>query len=377
MTEAAGTEPVVLYLITSQISSIFLRGQLAYLQEHGFHVELGANLDNEDGVGSFDDGVVLHHLRYVREPSPINDLVALVATVRLIRSIRPGIVNASTPKAGLIGSIAAWLCRVPKRIYVVRGLRYETACGARRAIFRATEKLAMRVSTDVIFNSRSLRKVAEDDGLIARGRGSVLGNGGNGLDTTRFENLPTRHEARATHGFLDDDYVIGFVGRLTKDKGIADLLAAYDLLLDRRHDARLLIVGSFERGDPVGEEAMERIDNDSHILHVEWMSNPGSAYKAMDVLCFPSYREGLPNVPIEAQYCGVPVVAYAVTGTVDAVLEGNGHFVPAGDAGALADCLVALAGHRPTERDGSLVDDEIAKAFDQRIVWERLRSAMT
>jgi glycosyltransferase involved in cell wall biosynthesis len=359
----------VLYLITNDLSSLFLRGQLSYLHEYGFHVELGARLESIDAHAKLDDGVVLHDLPYTREPSPFADLKALLATVRLIRSVRPDIVNASTPKAGLLGSIAAWLCRVPRRIYVVRGLRYETATGKRRALFKATEKLAIRLATDVIFNSKSLRKVAEDGGLIAPGRGIVLGNGGNGLDTTRFENLPSREDARATFGFSESNYVIGFVGRLTKDKGIADLLEVFDLVLAERPEARLLIVGSYEPGDPVGGAARARVERDERIVHVEWMANPGPSYKAMDVLCFPSYREGLPNVPIEAQYCGVPVVGYAATGTVDSVVGTHGNrVVEIGDVSAMALAALAVVG---AQQDG-LVRDAIVSRFSRPVVLGEL-----
>ena len=361
----------MLYLITNDLSSLFLRGQLTFLQEHGFRVVVGTRLESAEGASKFDLGVEVQDLPFTREPHPWRDLRALVATIRLIRRVRPDIVNASTPKAGLLGSVAAWLCRVPMRVYVVRGLRFETATGRRRQLFRLTEKLAIRLATTVIFNSKSLRQVAEDEGLIEPGRGVILGGGGNGLDTTRFENLPTRAEARASFGLGEDDLVIGFVGRLTKDKGIADLLAVFATVAAELPTARLLIVGSYEAGDPVGVDAKTVIESDSRIVHVEWSANPGIAYRAMDVLCFPSYREGLPNVPIEAQYCGVPVVGYAATGTVDSVGEGD-WLVPVGDVNALATHMVARTSastDHQCQLDASVgVDTE----FSRQTVWNAL-----
>ncbi len=159
----------VLYLLTDEISSVLVRGQLGYLHEHGFDVTVAARRAEPDSPpepGKWDDGVTVEHLPFVREPSPIADLRALWATIRLIRRLRPTIVNASTPKAGLLGMLAAWMCRVPVRVYVVRGFRFETATGWRRRLFRSLEWIAIHSANHVVFNSRSLLEIGEHEGLI-------------------------------------------------------------------------------------------------------------------------------------------------------------------------------------------------------------------
>src|SRR6056297_3137583 len=196
--EAAAPGTQVLYLLTDEISSVLVRGQLGHLVGEGFDVMVAARRSTPDESpepGKWDEGVTVEHLPIVREPSPLADLRALAATVRLIRRLRPTSVNASTPKAGLLGMLAAWLCRVPVRVYVVRGFRFETATGRRRRLFRSLERVAMRCANHVLFNSPSLMTVAEREGLIARGRGEVIGGGsGNGIDVARFADdvLPTR-----------------------------------------------------------------------------------------------------------------------------------------------------------------------------------------
>ena len=287
--------------------------------------------------------MTVEHLPFVREPSPLADLRALWATIRLIRRMRPTIVNASTPKAGLLGMLAAWLCRVPVRVYVVRGFRFETATGWRRRLFRSLEWVAIRCANHVVFNSRSLMAVGEREGVIRPGRGEVIGGGsGNGIDISRFADdvLPTRAEARERFGLPADATVVGFVGRFTRDKGIADLTSVFTSTLRQRPDVWLLLVGQFEEGDPVPPAVRATIEHDDRIVTVPWLDHPGVAYRAMDVLAFPSYREGLPNVPLEAQLCGVPVVGYAATGTVDAVAPGS-VLVPVGDVDALGREIVA------------------------------------
>ena len=151
-------------------------------------------------------------------PSPFADLRALWATWRLIRRVRPDVVNASTPKAGLLGMVAAWMARVPVRVYVVRGFRFETATGWRRRLFRSLERLAAGCATHVVFNSASLLEVGRREGIVRGERGEVIGHGsGNGIDVERFADdaLPDRDAARRELGVPlgDDVVVVGFVGR--------------------------------------------------------------------------------------------------------------------------------------------------------------------
>ena len=345
--KAAAPRTRVLYLLTDEISSVLVRGQLGHLVEAGFDVTVATRLSGpapfDPSGGKWDTGATVQHLPFVREPSPVADLRALWATIRLIRRLRPTIVNASTPKAGLLGMLAAWLCRVPVRVYVVRGFRFETATGWRRHLFRSLEWVAIRCANHVVFNSRSLMAVGEHEGLISPGRGEVIGGGsGNGIDVSRFADdvLPTRDEAREQFGLPADATVVGFVGRFTSDKGIADLVEVFTSTLRERPDVWLLLVGQFEVGDPLPGAVRATIDHDERIVTVPWLDHTGVAYRAMDLLAFPSYREGLPNVPLEAQLCGVPVVGYAATGTVDAAAPGS-VLVTVGDVDALSEQIVA------------------------------------
>lgn len=360
----------ILYLITSDISARFLRGQLAHLVSHGFDVAVATNLS--DPPASFDAGVDVFELSYEREPSPLADLRALRSTVTLIRRERPDVVNASTPKAGLIGMISAWLCRVPRRVYVVRGLRFETMQGVRRRLFVWIERITTACATDVIYNSPSLRSVAETERAVRRNRGVVLAGGsGNGIDVSHYDELPSRQDARQRFELPADARVVGFIGRLTRDKGIIDLIDTIDEL---DGDTMLLLAGDFEQGDPVPAAVRTLIDEDPRISHIPWVDDPRTLYPALDVLAFPSYREGLPNVPLEAQLCGVPVVAYAATGTVDAMEHGvGGVLVPVGDRHALAQALRAMLNDPASAVEAPAAAREWVDArFSRSAVWSAL-----
>ncbi len=346
----------LLYLLTDEMSSVLVRGQLGYLAEHGFDVSVGTRRHDPRSRGTsapFDPPVTVEHLPFVREPHVVADVRALVATARLIRRLRPDTVNASTPKAGLLGMLAARACRVPVRIYVIRGLRFETERGWRRRLLRGTERFAARCATTVVANSESLLAVAEREGVIDCGRGIVIGAGsGNGIDAARFADavLPSPAAARTQLGLPVDAAVVGFVGRFTADKGLADLVVAHRELLASNVDVWLLLVGRFEPGDPLPDETRRAIESGHRTVIVPWLDDPALAYRAMDVLAFPSRREGLPNVALEAQCCGVPVVGYAATGTVDAVVTtsaddrrpATGVLVDVGDVAALTSNIAAL-----------------------------------
>jgi glycosyltransferase involved in cell wall biosynthesis len=182
--------------------------------------------------------------------------------------------------------------------------------------------------------------------------------------------------------------VVGFVGRLTRDKGIGDLVNVFASTLRRRPDVWLLLVGQFEEGDPVPDAVRAAIERDERIVTVPWLDHTGVAYRAMDVLAFPSYREGLPNVPLEAQLSGLPIVGYAATGTVDAVAEieiepaGAGTnarrgelnvLVAVGDVDPLGRELVArLSGEFGRSPSSDRASAWVAQHFDQALVWSAL-----
>lgn len=371
MTEAG---PLLLYLITSRLSSVLLRGQLSFLIDRGYRVVVGVG-GGGDAAGQFDEGVETVALPFIRRPSPLADLHSFAATMSLIRRLRPALVNASTPKAGLIGMTAAVVCRVPVRVYVVRGLPFETAKGWRRALYRVLDKLAAVCATHVIFNSDSLRKVALDERIATRSATHVLGSGSsNGVCTERFAVLPERDEARDELGLPLEADVVGYVGRLAADKGVPDLVRAFTRLSRDHRPLWLLVVGSGTNEEPLDSTTRRLLEDHERIVCVPWLDDPRLAYSAMDVLALPSYREGLPNVALEAQLCGLPVVGYAATGTVDAVQNGiTGLLVPVGDADALSSALSSVLHDGDfRRRAGRAAIEWVKTTFDQERVWSDL-----
>jgi len=314
-----------------------------------------------------------------REISPLRDLFSLWELVRVMQRLRPAITNVGTPKAGLLGGVAAWLCGVPCRYYTLYGLRCETATGLKRKVLMAAERIACRCAHRVICVSESLRQKAIALGLVEASRTVVLGGGScNGVDAERFapteQTLLRARRIREKLKIPPNALVVGFVGRLTKDKGINELVEAYCELRKEMAELRLLLVGEMEKGDPLTERTRWLLENEPGIVRTGFVDDPADYYHVLDVFAFATYREGFPNVVLEANAAGKPVVAAQATGVVDAVVDGvTGLLVPVGDAAALAGALKKVIEDRGMAAAlGAAGRERVARQFRRERVWEAL-----
>lgn len=342
--------PRLVYIVTASISARnLLRGQLAYMRQAGYDVHVIAGDKASLPEVEANEGVNVHWVPMERGMAPLVDLKSYRALKRLLKTLAPDIVNASTPKAGLLGMMAAKSLRVKGRIYVLRGLRLETLTGWQLAVQRWTEKRAAKCAHRVVCVSPSLRDEAVARGLFPASKGLVIGIGSsNGVRVDRFlatdDLLARAPDLRRKSNLPDDAIVIGFVGRFTKDKGMTELMRAFAQAREQEPRLALYLVGDFEKGDPVDDETRRLIEGGDGVYRAGFLSETAAAYHLMDALCLPTYREGFPNVPIEAAAAGVPTIGSDATGVVDAVVHGvTGWIVPRYDAEALARAFVDLA----------------------------------
>src|SRR5208282_816394 len=246
----------------------------------------------------------------------------------------------------------AWVLRIPCRCYTLYGLRCETTRGLKRGLLLLTERIACACAHRVLCVSESLRQKAIELRIVAANRTAVLADGScAGVDPERFapttEALKRAGHIRRDLGIPAEAPVVGFVGRLTKDKGISELVEAYLALRADIPDLRLLLVGDMEEGDPLPSQTRRHIECEQGIFRTGFVQAPADYYHAMDVLALPTYREGFPTVVLEVHTAGKPVVATRATGVVDAVLDGiTGILVPVGDGQALANALALVIGDR-------------------------------
>jgi glycosyltransferase involved in cell wall biosynthesis len=339
-----GTRPepraTVIHLTSAPISLAYVAGHLRSQVEAGYHVHVISSPGPELEKFCSDSGAVAHPIEIPRPIDPFRDLRALRRIVAEMRRIGPGIVHAHTPKAGLLGMMAARLLRTPVRIYHCHGLRYETTRGAKRLLLKGAEKTTCALASSVLTVSRSLEALMLDEGLCPPAKLAVPLRGSiGGVDAeVRFRpaSEADRTAARRSFRIPVEGRVIGFVGRLVREKGIVELFDAWQLLRRRMGDLHWLVVGPFEEGDPVPKPVASAMQSDPriHLVGLNW--DTPRLFAAMDVVVLPSYREGFPVVALEAAAMALPVVASRATGCADAVVDGvTGLLVETRDARGL------------------------------------------
>lgn len=377
-----GKRRTIVLGVTVDQSLVLLRGFPQKLTSEGWEVHLvssdGPGLEEFEGI----DALNIHRIPMERTPSPIKDIKSLIAWLRMMRDVRPDVVSLGTPKASLLGLMAAAICRVPKRTYLLRGLRLEGEAGLKASILRTVEKVTVSFSTDVLTVSDSLRKAALQLGIVRPHKIEVLGSGSsNGVNLNWFRPNTMAQQEREKYalslGLSPGLPVVGFVGRLTRDKGIEYLISASRMLREQGQEHQLLIVGNID-DDAIGESEMAAFVNSGRVVVTGRVKDSQSYYQLMDVLALPTRREGLPTVALEAQASGVPVVTTDVTGARDSIInDSTGILIPYGDAIALAAALQRLL-EPSTNAEMSLRAREfVTDHFSQGSVWELLMEYYT
>jgi glycosyltransferase involved in cell wall biosynthesis len=372
---------IKLVIITSvDLSWIFYKGQTYYLKTKGYELYGICSPSHDFGRLAREHGAEFHGVRLKRGISPLSDLVALVSLYRIFKKIAPEIVHASTPKASFLSISAAWAARVPVRIYTIRGLMTEMYSGFKGRLFRALEKITCALAHRVLANSKSVRDAIITQNLCDPEKICVTANGsGNGVDFRERFNVekidPAASQTLRTKLGIDKGaMVVGFIGRLVKDKGVEELARSWEIVLREAPGARLLIIGKPEERNAVSRDSLEYLKSEKTVIMIDWVDQAEIPlyYKVMDLLVLPTYREGLPNVVLEASAMEIPVVATRVTGCVDAVEDGaTGTLVPAKDPVALAEAIFKYL-HDPNLRDahGNAGRKMVMEKFDPMVVWE-------
>jgi glycosyltransferase involved in cell wall biosynthesis len=371
----------IVHVITIPESFGLMRGQLSYMAARGVAISAISSPGEALDALAERERVPVFAVPMARRITPFADAVAVLRIYRVLRQIRPDIVHAQTPKGGLLGTIAAWLARVPVRIYHIRGLPLTVATGMRRVLLLVTERIACGLASQVLCVSHSLRAVAVAEGLCPAGKIKVLGGGsGNGVDADERYNPQRigsqRETIRNALGLPADAIVAGFVGRIVRDKGVIELTRAWSKIREEFPNLHLLVVGRFEDQDPIPDDVGEALRTDPRVRVVPWWDDMPALYSAMDLVVLPTYREGFPNVPLEAAAMGLPVVATNVPGCIDSVRDGvTGTLVPARDPVALEEAIRSYL--RNPERGrahGHAGRERVLRDFRQQAVWDALRA---
>ena len=320
-----------------------------------------------------------YKVELTRRITPWQDLKALFTLMRIFRKERPLIVHTHTPKAGTVGLLAAWLAHVPIRMHTVAGLPLLVAKGPKRKLLDFVERITYACATNVYPNSFALRDIIIKYKLTKPSKLSVIANGSsNGIDTSYFSSeslTETKSELRKRLQISDDDFVFVFVGRVVKDKGMNELASAMNRLSGEYNHCKLLLVGPFETElDPLLPESESFFKNSKSVVYVGYQKDVRSYLAAADILVFPSYREGFPNVVMQAGAMGLPSIVTDINGCNEIIIEGkNGVIIPPKDADALYVAMKNFVENPDKVKAlASNARQMIASRYEQKMIWNAL-----
>ena len=316
------------------------------------------------------EGVSFHRVDMARQIAPWTDLKSLWHLYRYFRKTKPDIVHANTPKGALLGMLAAKMALVPHRLYNVNGLRFETATGLLRKLLVSMERIACACSTKVIPQSLGVAEVLRNERITSKPL-KVIHNGGNGVNLNYF-NPKTPQVIADCERLRHDGVTFVFVGRIVGDKGVNELVRAFSRLSRDNKDVKLLLLGSYEETlDPVSGDTHTEIEHNPQIEFVGYQNDVRPWLLASDVLVLPSYREGFPNVVLQAGAMGLPCIVTDANGCKDVIINMyNGLIIKKRDSQGLYEAMKTLAGDSVLRQQmASVARKEVENRFNQQDVW--------
>lgn len=298
------------------------------------------------------DGVEFIPVNISREINPIRDFLSLVSLVKIFHSKNFDIVHSTTPKAGLLCAIAGRIAGVKIRLHTFTGQPWATMHGFKKSLLKFCDSVIGILNTHCYADSDSQKKFLIEHRVIRRSNISVLGAGSiAGVDLERFNSLRYSKEdiKRIKDGICipQNSAVILFVGRITPEKGISELIQSFSKVLDNNIDVYLVLVGPYEEDGQLIVDSISDTKVSERVRSVGFSSQPENYMAVADILCLPSYREGFGTVVIEAAAMGVPTIGTNIYGLTDAIVHGEtGLLVPVGDEVALALAIKSLLANR-------------------------------
>ena len=374
--------PTKLLRITTVPISLhkLLQGQATFMQKNGFQVFLASAAGKEIEQVEKETGLKVKTLPLTRKIAPFTDLKALWRTYRYIKKLKPEIVHTHTPKAGIVGMLASKLASVPIRMHTVAGMPLLEAKGMKRTILDLVEKLTYWSATNVYPNSVGLKEIIIQNKLTKPKKLKVIANGSsNGINTKHFspENFSATDQQKLKNklNISEQDFVFVFVGRLVGDKGINELVEAFIKLNKQTRNTKLLLVGNEEPElDPLLPQIQQEIQNNPNIITTGWVEDVRPYLAVSDVFIFPSYREGMPNVVLQAGAMGLPQIVTDINGSNEIIIDKeNGLIIPVKDTKALLDAMQNI--YTDNDLRNTLAKNArelILSRFEQQLVWDAL-----
>ena len=373
--------PKKLIRITTVPDSLrgLLEGQLKFMSDK--YEVIGVSSDsfmlNEVKIH---EGIKVVPINMVRTIAPFKDLKALIQLYFLFKNEKPLIVHTHTPKAGVLGMIAAKIAGVPNRLHTVGGLPLLLAKGNKRKLLNFVEKVTYTCATEVFPNSFGLKEIILEHNFCNSSKLKVLANGSsNGINIKYFDpSLFTenkKYELKSNLGVDKNDLVFIFIGRLVSDKGINELINAFKRLNNEVASIKLILVGPLESHlDPLDKKTIKEIESNNNIINIGLQNDIRPYFSIADILVFPSYREGFPNVVMEAGAMGLPSIVSNINGCNEIIKEGeNGWIIPVKDEEAIYNKMkFCIENPKEVVKVANKSRELITSRYEQKIIWDAL-----
>ncbi|MDG4949893.1 glycosyltransferase family 4 protein [Weeksellaceae bacterium KMM 9724] len=372
-------KPKLIRVTTVPISlDKLLEGQLKFMSETYEVIAVSSPENNYLKQIAEREGVAFHPIPLTRAITPIQDFKSLWEMYRFLKKEKPQIIHSHTPKAGTISMLAAKMAGVPIRLHTVAGLPLMEATGLKRKLLNTVEKITYWAATKVLPNSEGLKEIILKEGFTKNEKLHVIGKGSsNGIDTSYFDpnlfNDETKHKLRESLNIRKQDFVFVFVGRVVKDKGIVELVNAFKAI--NAENIKLLLVGTFEHElDPLPQEIISEIENSPHIILTGWQKDVRPYLAISDALTFPSYREGFPNVVMQAGAMGLPAIVSNINGCNEIIHHHeNGLIIPVKDKIRLEQAMLnLLKDHTLYHNLKSQTRSNIIERYERDYIWHSI-----
>ena len=365
-----------LHVINIFFSLSYLKGHFKHFNSKGHKQHIICSPDERLNQLSKIENFEYLEIPIKRSISPFSDIYSIYRTYHYIKKNNINLVFGHTPKGALIGMISSFLAGSKKRVYFRHGLVYETMFGIKKTIFKYIEKITSYLATDVIVVSEYLYKKSINDKISKKNKLILLGKGtANGIDTKKKFNrdnltLTTLYKIKNELNINDSDYVIGYCGRIVKDKGISDLVEAFLKLKKTNSKYKLLLIGDYEDKDPLPQKIIYEINNNPDIIKTGFIfKNIEYYYSLMDVFVLPSYREGFGMSIIEASAMEIPVISNKFTGSQSAILDKvTGYLIEINTT----NIVNAILNTKQNPKLGKNGRKFVIENFDNKIIWNFL-----
>ena len=358
-----------------------LTGQLKFMSEHYEVIGVSGKGGDELENVSLKENIRVFPVEMTRKITPFKDLVALYKLFVFFKRERPFIVHSHTPKAGTLSMLAAWLTRVPHRLHTIAGLPLVEAKGSKRLLLNFVEKITYACATKIYPNSFGLVDIILENKFTNKNKLQVIGEGSsNGIDTTEFNpsdfKIDFKNKLRNKLDISENDFVFIYVGRFVTDKGTNELVNAFTKLNVEYKNIKLLLVGMYEDDlDPLHTNTLKMIKEDKNIITTDgWVADVRPYFAIANALTFPSYREGFPNVVMQAAAMELPCVVTNINGCNEIVKHNEtGIIIPTKDTNALFDAMIYMLNHKKeTQKMGLKSRNHIISNFERKEVWNSL-----